>query len=85
MLLLKDYSAIIKETYGSDQPYKWWTTLKSALFGVDLSVPPSVKPDGCITHSPLEKATLFADVFDSTVNRAMKNVIFLCHVFVSLG
>ena len=48
-----------------DQPHKWWTTLKSALFGVDLSVPPLVKSDGCIAHSPVEKATLFADVFDS--------------------
>ena len=35
------------------------------FFGVDSSVPPLVKPNGCITHSPLEKATLFADVFDS--------------------
>ena len=56
---------LLKKLYGSDQPHKWWTTLKLALFGVDSSVPPLVKPDGCITHSPLKKAPLFADVFDS--------------------
>ena len=28
-------------------------------------MPPLVKPDGCVTHCPIEKATLFADVFDS--------------------
>ena len=65
----------------SDHPHKWWTILKLALFGVASSVPPLVKSDGCITHSPLEKVILFADVL--IVNRAMKNLIFLCHVFLS--
>ena len=28
-------------------------------------MPPFVKPDGCVTHSPIENAILFADVFRS--------------------
>ena len=38
-------------------------TLRLALFGIDSSVPPLVKADGCITHSSVEKVTLFADLF----------------------
>ena len=51
----------LQETANS---YKFWTTLKSALFGNDSSIPPLLKPDGSITHSPEAKATLLADVFD---------------------
>ena len=49
---------------GTANSHKFWTTLKSALFGNDSSMPPLVKPDGSITHSPKEKAILLADVFD---------------------
>ena len=38
--------------------------LKSALFGVDQSGPPLLKPDGMLAYCPREKAALFADVFD---------------------
>ena len=40
------------------------TTFKSALFGVDQSGPPLLKPDGTLAYCPREKAALFADVFD---------------------
>ena len=49
-----------------------------ALFGVDSSVLPLVKPVGCITHSPLEKATLFADVFDSKQNNEKHDILLSC-------
>ena len=39
--------------------------MKTALFGVDVAVPPLLRPDGSLTHCPKEKAALFADVFDS--------------------
>lgn len=62
----KEYNLTIKETLsGTTQEHKWWSTLKSALFGVDATVPPLLKPDGSVTHCPKEKATLLADVFDS--------------------
>ena len=53
---------------GTTNSHKWWSTLKTALFGVDVTVPPLLRPDGSLTHCPKEKAALFADVFDSKQN-----------------
>ena len=62
----REYNEPIKETLrGSTQPHKWWSTLKSALFGSESSVPALLKPSGSVTHCPKEKAVLLADVFDS--------------------
>ena len=61
----RDYNEGIKDTLlGATNSHKWWSTFKSALFGVDTSIPPLLKPDGTVTHCPKEKANLFADVFD---------------------
>ena len=38
--------------------------METALFGVDVAVPPLLRPNGSLTHCPKEKAALFADVFD---------------------
>ena len=62
----REYNNGIKETLSStNQPHKWWSTLKAALFGVDSSMPPLLKVDGSVTHCPKEKADLLADIFDS--------------------
>ena len=64
---------------GTANSHKFWTTLKSALFGIDSSMPPLLKPDGSITHNPKEKATLLADVFDgkqSNVNLSLPDTCF---------
>ena len=50
---------------GVTNSHKWWSTLKTALFGVDVAVPPLLRPDGFLAHCPKEKAALFAHVFDS--------------------
>ena len=43
----REFNHGIKETLlGATQPYKRWSTLKSALFGVDDGMPPLLKPDG---------------------------------------
>ena len=42
---------------------KWWSTLNSALFSIDMTVPALLKPDESLTHDPVEKATLFTDMF----------------------
>ena len=61
----KDYNIGIRENLlGVVNPHKWWSTFKSALFGVDQTGPPLLKPDGTLAHNPREKAALFADVFD---------------------
>ena len=49
---------------GATQSNKWWSTLKSALFGIDMTIPALLKPDGSLTHDPKEKATLFKNVID---------------------
>ena len=61
----KEYNDSLEDNLlGATQSNKWWSTLKSALFGVDMTIPALLKPDGSLTHDPKEKATLFADVFD---------------------
>ena len=49
----------LKES-GNGNSLKWWKTLKSSLFGADVSLPPIFKPDGSVTHDPAENASLFA-------------------------
>ena len=89
MLPLQETNAVIKETlYGSDQSHKWWTTLKFALSGVDSSVSLLVKPDGCVTHSPTEKATPFANICTGLLCKGSQSVSVLfnnkCFSFVHL-
>ena len=63
----KEYNDGVRDTLiGTTNSHKWWSTLKTALFGVDVAVPPLLRPDGSLTHCLKEKAALFADVFDST-------------------
>ena len=62
----KEYNDTIKDTLrSSTQPHKWWSTLKSALFGNESSLPALLIPDGSVTFCPKEKAVLLANVFDS--------------------
>ena len=66
MLLLRKHNDGVRETLiGTTNSHKWWSTLKTAVFGVDVAVPPLLRPDGSLTLCPKEKAALFADVFDS--------------------
>ena len=61
----REYNNSVKETLSStDQPHKFWSTLKSALFGVDSSMPPLLKADGSVAHCPKEKANLVAGIFE---------------------
>ena len=61
----RDYNNSVKETLSStNQPHKWWTTLKTALFGADSTMPPLRKADGSITYCSKEKADLLAEIFD---------------------
>ena len=61
----KEYNDIVRDTLiGTTNSHKWWSTLKTALFGVDVAVPPLLRPNGSLTHCPKEKAALLADVLD---------------------
>ena len=62
----KEYNDGVRDTLiGTTNSHKWWSTLKTALFGVDVVVPPILRPDRSLAHCSKEKAALFADVFDS--------------------
>ena len=48
----------VKETLvNATQSHKWWSILKSALFGIDDGILPLLKPDKSLTHCPKEKST----------------------------
>ena len=65
----KEYNGGVRDILiGTTNSHKWWSTLKTALFGVDVAVPPMLRPDGSLAHCPKEMAALFADVFDKQSN-----------------
>ena len=54
----------------SDQsPQKWWSTLKSAMFGSCSSLPPLVSEGGGLVCESVGKADLLSDHFDSKQSR----------------
>ena len=46
-------------------PYKWWSTLKSEVFGSSSSLPPPVSEGGGLVCESVAKADLLSDHFDS--------------------
>ena len=76
----REFNHGIKETLlGSTQPHQWWSTLKSALFGVDDGMPPLLKPDGSLTHCPKEKAIMLANDFDGKQSDEVLTLPQSCH------
>ena len=49
----------------AQSPHKWWSTLKSAVFGVSSSLPPLVGASGGLVCESVGKADLLSDHFDS--------------------
>ena len=45
-------------------PHKWWSTLKSAVFGLSSSLPPLVGGSGGLLCESVGKADLFSDHFE---------------------
>ena len=80
----KEYNDGVRDTLiGTTNSHKWWFTLKTALFGVDVAVPPLLRPDGSLAHCPKEKAALL--LMCLIVNRV--KIVLLCHsrVFLRLN
>ena len=48
----------------AQSPHKWWSTLKSAVFGLSSSLPPLVGGSGGLLYESVGKADLFWDHFD---------------------
>ena len=56
-------------------PNKWWSTLKSAVFGSSSSLPLLVSEDGGLVCESVRKADLLSDHFDSKQSRVLQNYI----------
>ena len=53
----------------AQSPHKWWSTIKSAVFGVSSSLPPLVGVGGGLVCESVGKADLPPDHFDSKLSR----------------
>ena len=49
--------------------HKWWSNLKSAVFGSSSSLPPLVTEGGILVCESVGKADLLSDHFDSKQSR----------------
>ena len=47
------------------ESHKWWTTLKSSIFGSDSSMPPLMTSSGAVSNAPRDRSELLSDVFKS--------------------
>ena len=60
-------------------PHKWWSTLKSAVFGSSSALPPLVSEDGGLVCESIGKADLLSDHFDSKQSREAADLKVTCH------
>ena len=65
-------------------PHKWWSTLKSAVFGSSSSLPPLVSEGGALVCESVGKADLLSDHFDSQQSKEAVDLPFTCHPSPSL-
>ena len=65
-------------------PHKWWSTLKSAVFGSSSSLPPLVSEGRGLVFESVGKADLLSDHFDSKQSREAVDLPLTCHPFSSL-
>ena len=60
-------------------PHKWWSTLKSAVFGTSSSSPPLVSEGGGQVSESIGKADLLSNHFDSKQSREAVDLPLTCH------
>ena len=65
-------------------PHKWWSTLKSAVFGSSSSLPPLVSEGGGLVCESVGKADLLSDRFDSKQSKEAVDLPLACHPSPSL-
>ena len=59
--------------------HKWWSTLKSAVFGLSLSLPLLVGGGGGLVCKSVGKADLLSDHFDGQQSRESVDLPLTCH------
>ena len=65
-------------------PHKWWSTLKSAVFGSSSSLPPLISEGGGLVCESVGKSDLLSDHFDSKQSREAVDLPLTCHPSPSL-
>ena len=65
-------------------PYKWWSTLKSAVFRSCSPLPPFISKDAGLVCESVGKADLLSDHFDSKQSREAVDLPHTCHPSPSL-
>ena len=65
-------------------PHKWWSTLKSTVFGSSSSLPPLVSEGGGLVCESVGKADLLSDHLDSMHSRDAVDLPLTCHPSPSL-
>ena len=65
----------------AQSPHKWWSTLKSAVFGLSSLLPPlvSVGGGGGLVCESVGKADLLSDHFDGKQSRESVDLPLTCH------
>ena len=63
----------------NQSPHKWWSTLKSAVFGSSSSLPPLVREGGGLVFESVGKADLLSDHFDRKQSREAVDLPLTCH------
>ena len=65
-------------------PHKWWSTLKSAVFGSSSSLPLLISEGGGLVCESVRKADLLSDHFDIKQSREAIDLPLTCHPSPSL-
>ena len=60
-------------------PHKWWSTLKSAVFGSSSSLPPLISEGGGLMCESVDKADLLSVHFDSKQSREAVDLLLTSH------
>ena len=60
-------------------PHKWWSTLKSVVFGSSSSLPPLISEGGGLVCELVGKADLLSDHFDSKQSSEAVDLPPTCH------
>ena len=60
-------------------PHKWWSTLKSAVFGSSSSLPPLLGEGGGLVCESVGKADVLSDHFDDKQSRESVDLRLTCH------
>ena len=63
----------------AQSPQKWWSTLKSAVFGLSSSLPTLVGGGGGLVCESVGKADLLSDHFDGKRSRESVDLPLTCH------